>query len=105
MKTCTQISDSRFRGEIYVVSPDDSARRASPGRRAGFSHVNATSPTKRAGPPYKHPLGLARGIARGSQMTKPDRVYIIVYQHSVDRVVLYFPYRQYTKRFIFRFVF
>ena len=33
MKTCTQISD--------VVSPGESAKRASPGRRAGFSHVNA----------------------------------------------------------------
>ena len=32
MKTCTQISDSGFRGKINVVSP---------GRRAGFSHVNA----------------------------------------------------------------
>ena len=43
-----QISDSGFRGEINVVSPGDSAKRASPGRRAGFSgrragfsHVNA----------------------------------------------------------------
>ena len=41
MKTCTQISDSGFRGKINVVSPGDSAKRASPGRRAGFSHVNA----------------------------------------------------------------
>ena len=41
MKTCTQISDSGFRGEINVVSPGDSAKRASPGRRAGFSNVNA----------------------------------------------------------------
>ena len=41
MKTCTQISDSRFRGKINVVSPGDLAKRASPGRRAGFSHVNA----------------------------------------------------------------
>ena len=36
-----QISDSRFRGEINVVSPGDSAKRASPRRKAGFSHVNA----------------------------------------------------------------
>ena len=41
MKTCTQISDSGFRGKINVVSPGDSAKRASPGRKAGFSHVNA----------------------------------------------------------------
>ena len=40
MKTCTQISDSGFRGKINVVSPGDSAKRASPGRRAGFSQVN-----------------------------------------------------------------
>ena len=40
MKTCTQISVSRFRGEINVVNPGDSAKRDSPGRRAGFSHVN-----------------------------------------------------------------
>ena len=39
MKTCTQISDSGFRGKINVVNPGDSAERASPGRRAGFSHV------------------------------------------------------------------
>ena len=32
MKTCTQISDSGFRGKINVVSP---------GGRVGFSHVNA----------------------------------------------------------------
>ena len=32
MKTCTQISDSGFRAKINVVSP---------GRRSGFSHVNA----------------------------------------------------------------
>ena len=41
MKTCTQISDSGFRGKINVVSRDDSAKRSSPSRRAGFSHVNA----------------------------------------------------------------
>ena len=52
MKTCTQISDCGFRGKINVVNP---------GRRAGFSHVNArrntrASTTKRAGPPpYRHP--------------------------------------------------
>ena len=56
-----QKSDSGFRGEINVVSPGDSAKLASPGRRAGFSHVNKrevksspltrASPTKRAGPP------------------------------------------------------
>ena len=40
MKTCTQISDSGLRGKINVVSPGDSAKRASPGRRVGFSHVN-----------------------------------------------------------------
>ena len=40
MKTCTQISDYGFRGNINVVSPGDSAKRASPGRRACFSHVN-----------------------------------------------------------------
>ena len=40
MKTCTQISDSGFVG-INVVSPCDSAKRASPPRRADFSHVNA----------------------------------------------------------------
>ena len=57
-----QISDSGFRGEINVVSPGDSAKRASPGRRASFSHVKSSplgraSPTKRAGPPpCKHPL-------------------------------------------------
>ena len=53
MKTCTQISDSGFRGKINVVNS---------GRRAGFSQVKSSpltrpSPTKRAGPPpYKHPL-------------------------------------------------
>ena len=36
-----QISDSGIRGEINVASPGDSAKRASPGSRAGFSHVNA----------------------------------------------------------------
>ena len=36
-----QISDSGFHGEINVVSPGDSAKRASPGRRDGFPHVNA----------------------------------------------------------------
>ena len=41
VKTCTQISDSEFRRKIKVVRPGDSAKRASPGRRAGFSHVNA----------------------------------------------------------------
>ena len=41
MKTCTQISDSGFRRKINVVSLGDSVRGASPGRRAGFSHVNA----------------------------------------------------------------
>ena len=41
MKTCTQISDSGFRGKINVVSPGDSAKRTCPVRRAGFSHVNA----------------------------------------------------------------
>ena len=56
-----QISDSGFRGEINVVSLGDSAKRASPGRRAGFSHagkrvvksspLTRASPTKRAGPP------------------------------------------------------
>ena len=40
MKTCTQITDSGFCGKINVVSSGDSAKRASPGRRAGFSHVN-----------------------------------------------------------------
>ena len=54
MKTCTQITDSGFRGKINVVSLDDSAKRTSPGRRAGFSHVSSAltraSPTKRAGP-------------------------------------------------------
>ena len=30
MKTCTQISDSGFRGEINVASLGDSAKRASP---------------------------------------------------------------------------
>ena len=51
MKTCPQISDSGFRGKINVVSPGDSAKRASQGRRAGFSHVNARCP-----PPCKHHL-------------------------------------------------
>ena len=41
MKTCTQISDSGFRGKINVVSPGDSAKLASPGKRASFTHVNA----------------------------------------------------------------
>ena len=36
-----QISDSGFRRDINVVSPGNSPKRASPGRRAGFSHVNA----------------------------------------------------------------
>ena len=36
-----QISDSGFHGEINVVSPGDLVKRANPGRRAGFSHVNA----------------------------------------------------------------
>ena len=60
MKTCTQISDSGFRGKINVVSLDDSTKRASPGRKAGFSHVNKRrnpaflvggSPAKRVPPP------------------------------------------------------
>ena len=42
MKTCTQISDSGFRGKINVVSPGDSAKGAYLGRRAGFSHVNTS---------------------------------------------------------------
>ena len=41
MKTCAQTLDSEFRGKINVVNPGDSAKRASSGRRAGFSHVNA----------------------------------------------------------------
>ena len=41
MKTCTQILDSGFRGKIDLVSPGDSAKRDSPGRRTAFSHVNA----------------------------------------------------------------
>ena len=32
---------SGFRGKINFVSPGDEAKRASPGRRVGFSHVNA----------------------------------------------------------------
>ena len=40
-KTCTQISDSGFLGKINVVNPGNSAKRASLGRRAGLSHVNA----------------------------------------------------------------
>ena len=36
-----QVSDSVFREEINVVSPGDSAKRASPDRRVGFSNVNA----------------------------------------------------------------
>ena len=40
MKTCAQIWDSWFRGKINVVNPSDSAKRVSPGMRAGFSHVN-----------------------------------------------------------------
>ena len=66
MKTCTQISDSGFRGKINVVNS---------GRRAGFSQVKSSpltrpSPTKRAGPPpYKHPLyGL---IERESRLYLP----------------------------------
>ena len=43
MKTCTQISVSGFRGKINVVSSGDSAKRASLGRRAGFSQVIAGS--------------------------------------------------------------
>ena len=43
MKTCTQILDSGFRGKINVVNLGDSAKRASPGRRAGP-------------PPCKHPI-------------------------------------------------
>ena len=41
VKTCTQIVNSGFRGETNVVNPGDSARRASPGWKVGFSHVNA----------------------------------------------------------------
>ena len=36
MRTCTQISDFGFRGKINVVSLGDSAKLASPGRRASF---------------------------------------------------------------------
>ena len=36
MKTCTQISDSGFRGKINLVNPGDSAKQASPGRRLAF---------------------------------------------------------------------
>ena len=42
-----QISDSGFHGEINVVSPGDSAKRASPRRRDGPSRA---SPTKEAWP-------------------------------------------------------
>ena len=41
MKICMQILDSRFHGKINVVSPDESAKRASLVRRAAFSHVKA----------------------------------------------------------------
>ena len=41
IKTCTQISDSGFRGKINVVFAGDSAKRASLVRRASFSQVNA----------------------------------------------------------------
>ena len=41
MKSCTPITVSVFRRKINVVSPSYSAKRASPGRKAGFSHVNA----------------------------------------------------------------
>ena len=57
MKTCTQISDSGFRGKINVVNPGDSAKRASPGRRVDFSQYkrevksSPLSPTKRASSP------------------------------------------------------
>ena len=40
-RLCRQISDSGFRGKIDLVSPGDSAKRDSPGRRTAFSHVNA----------------------------------------------------------------
>ena len=39
MKTCTQISDSGFRGKINVVSRVTRLSRASPSRRAAFSRV------------------------------------------------------------------
>ena len=35
MKTCTQISDFGYGGKINVVSPGNSAKRASPTKRAG----------------------------------------------------------------------
>ena len=41
MKICKQISDFELRGKINVVSPGVLAKRDSPGKRAGFSHVNA----------------------------------------------------------------
>ena len=37
MKTCTQISDSGFRGKINVVNPGDSAKRASTGTVRGLA--------------------------------------------------------------------
>ena len=36
----SEFSNSGSRGKINVVFPGDSAKRASPGRRTGFSHVN-----------------------------------------------------------------
>ena len=56
MKTCTQISDSGFRGNlINLVSPGDSAKQGSPGvckREVKSSPLSTrVSPTKRAGPP------------------------------------------------------
>ena len=65
MKTCTQISDSGFRGKVNVVSPCDS--QSEPGRVGGWlfpckcevksSPLGRVSPSKRAvPPPYKHLL-------------------------------------------------
>ena len=61
MKTCTQISDTGFRGKINVVNPRDSAKRASRGRKIWLfpykrevksSRLTRASPTK-VGRPYQ----------------------------------------------------
>ena len=73
-----QISDSGFRGKINVVSLGDSAKRASPGGRAGFSHVNARADP----PPCKHPLSYHGIKTCLGELIKMCRSHCLIFQYS-----------------------
>ena len=60
MKTCTQISDSRFCGKINVVNPGDSAKRAITGiGRLAFHML----PPGEIQPSYYRASPIPRGLA------------------------------------------